>query len=208
VSGSRCAERLTRSTPMCGRSPAIRCSTTPTTPELQLWVAARLYRGTEDVYRLLHGNPSAASLDVLYRHCRRFGTTLQVSEERWPGDRSEFDAYWSRSVAEIEVDDVTRPYLIDIANLAFLEPPLGLLGASIARTVGPFNRFLTTGFLHQAFRDELGLPWDRRRQRAFDALTGAGAAVTRSMPPSLRALPFNAYLLDFRRRLRSRRAVV
>jgi uncharacterized protein (DUF2236 family) len=177
-------------------------------PELQLWVAACLYRGTEDIYRLLHGDPSAASLDVLYRHCRRFGTTLQVTEDRWPADRSEFESYWTRSIEEIEIDEVTRPYLLDIANLAFLKPPLGFLGASIARTLGPFNQFLTTGFLHEPFRDELGLPWDRRRQRAFDALTSAGAAVTRAVPPPLRALPFNVYLFDFRRRIRAGRAVV
>jgi uncharacterized protein (DUF2236 family) len=177
-------------------------------PQLQLWVAACLYKGTEDVYRLVAPEPSEGSLDALYRHCRRFGTTLQVPEEDWPADRDAFESYWVASMAEIEMDDVTRPYLQGIANLDFLRPPLGVLASPVVRTFGPLNRLLTLGFLHPPFRDELGLPWDDRRQRAFDALTGASAAVTRRLPGPLRAFPFNVYLEDVRRRVRAGRPIV
>ena len=177
-------------------------------PELQLWVAACLYKGTEDVYRLITPEPSESSLDVLYRHCRRFGTTLQVPEEDWPADRRGFGSYWDASLAQIEMDDVTRPYLQGIANLDFLRPSLGVLAPPVVRTFGPLNRLLTLGFLHPPFRDELGLPWDDRRQRAFDALTGGAAAVVRRLPRPLRAFPFNVYLADVRRRVRGGRPIV
>src|SRR5688572_10515245 len=89
-------------------------------PELQLWVAACLYKGLEDVHRLF-GPPADEAFfdDVLYPHARRLGTTLQVTEEMWPEDRVAFEAYWKEGLARIEMDDVTRRYLRGIADLRF-----------------------------------------------------------------------------------------
>lgn len=176
--------------------------------DLQLWVAACLYRGTEDVYRLLDPDPSDATLDVLYAHGSRFGTTLQVSADQWPADRRAFDAYWKESLARIEFDEVTRPYLLGIADLGFLRERLGALAQPVIRTAGPLNRFLTTGFLHAPFREKLGLPWDERRQRRFDAVAGSAARVLRRAPAPLRAFPFNVYLGDARRRVRRGRPLL
>ncbi len=176
--------------------------------DLQLWVAACLYKGTEDVYRLMVRDPSEASLDALYRYCARFGTTLQVREDQWPADRRAFEEYWRAGTDRIEVDEVTKPYLLEIANLDFIARPLGGIGLPVAWAFGPLNRFLTTGFLHPPFRAALGLPWSARRQRAFDRLTGAAAALIRRLPRPLRAFPFNVYLADVRRRVRAGRAIV
>jgi uncharacterized protein (DUF2236 family) len=46
-------------------------------PRLQLWVAARLYRGGLDVRTRLHGPPDEATADAIYRQCRRLGTTCR-----------------------------------------------------------------------------------------------------------------------------------
>ncbi len=170
-------------------------------PELQLWVAACLYKGGEDIYRLLFTHAREDQLDDLYRHGIRFGTTLQVKPEMWPPDRVAFDEYWRAGVAQIEMDDLTRGYLRGIAGLEFL-------GAPVAKTLGPLNRFLTLGFLPQPFRDELGLPWDERRQRRFEAGMKPAAALTRGLPRPLREFPFNAYLWDTRRRIRSGHPIV
>lgn len=170
-------------------------------PELQLWVAACLYVGVEDVHRALYGEPDAATSETLYRHGARLGTTLQVPEDRWPADRAAFQQYWDTSVARIEMDEVTRPYLQSIAGAEFLGRPLTTL-------MGPTSRLLTVGFLRPEFRDELGLPWDRRRQRMFDATVGAAATVNRALPTSIRSFPLNAYLWDTRRRIRTGRPIV
>jgi uncharacterized protein (DUF2236 family) len=176
--------------------------------DLQLWVAACLYRGTEDVYRLVVPDGTDAGLDALYGYCSRFGTTLQVPEGSWPADRRAFEDYWQAGVERIEVDEVTKPYLLEIANLDFMARPYGGVGRPLAWAFGPLNRFLTTGFLHPPFRAALGLPWSDRHQRAFDRLTGAAAAVIRRLPPPLRAFPFNVYLADVRRRIDSGRPIV
>ena len=52
--------------------------------DLQLWVAACLYKGAEDIFRLLRPEPDPASLDVIYHYGRHLGTTLQVTDEMWP----------------------------------------------------------------------------------------------------------------------------
>ena len=162
-------------------------------PEQQLWVAACLYRGVELAYTLLYGTPDEVTAEALYRQSGRFGTTLQVPAWRWPPDRTAFEAYWRGGLESVEMDDVTRAYLRELARLGFL-PSL------LRHTLGPPQQFLTTGFLPEPFRSELGLPWDRRRQLAFELLTRAGASVVRRLPSPLRAFPFNYLLWDFRRR--------
>ncbi len=170
-------------------------------PELQLWVAACLYVGLEDVYRLLRGDLDTATTEVLYGYASRLGTTLQVPEERWPPDRDAFQRYWDAAVERIEMDEVTRPYLQGIARAEFLGRPLTWL-------FGPLSELLTMGFLPPRFRDELDLPWTAGRQRLFDSLMTVSAAVNRRVPRSVRAFPFNAYLWDVRRRIRAGRPIV
>jgi uncharacterized protein (DUF2236 family) len=178
--------------------------------DLQLWVAACLYKGVEDVYALYHGVPPDRALvdEVLYPYSRRLGTTLQVPESMWPPDRDAFEAYWQAGVAEIHMDDVTRDYLQTIADGSFVVAPLGRWGRPLARLLRPVGRLCTVGFLPPEFRAELGLPWDERRQRRFERATRTAAAVARHLPPVLREFPLNLYWWDTRRRLRDGRPVV
>ena len=169
--------------------------------DLQLWVAACLYKGLEDVYEIIHGPPDPQTAAVLYRHGARLGTTLQVTEDRWPPTREAFFAYWDEMVDRIEMDDLTRGYLQGIAGAAFLPAPFSTL-------LGPSQRLLSVGFLPPPFRAELGLPWGPVRQRLFDAVVGAAAAVDRVAPEPVRIFPFNAYLWDFRRRVRKGLSIV
>ncbi len=178
-------------------------------PELQLWVAACLYKGIEDILRLLReSDPAPERLEVVYQYCKRLGTTLQVTEEAWPADRAAFIRYWETAVRQIEMDDLTREYLQGIAQLTFLVAPLGRLGAPLQPLLRPLGRFMTLGYLPQPFREELSLPWSARDQRRFDSLIGLWAAGTRRLPRPLRQFPMNVYLADTRRRIRSGRAIL
>ena len=170
-------------------------------PELQLWVAACMYRGVEDAVTFLYGPQTAESLDVLYRHCARFATTLQVPESMWPRDRAAFDHYWSRAEATVTMDGATRAYLSGIASLTFLPRPVSLLA-------GPAHRFITAGFLPEALRRELGLTWDARREARFQKVAAAAAWLNRATPRPLRAVPWNVALWDAKRRIRHGRAIM
>ncbi|NDU76053.1 DUF2236 domain-containing protein [Actinomadura sp. DSM 109109] len=169
--------------------------------DLQLWVAACLYVGIEMIYTMLYGTPSPEQADDLYRHGARFGTTLQVAPDMWPPDRDAFEEYWRAGLARIEMDDVTRGYLRDLADMRFLPAP-------VPWTLGRFHRFVTVGFLPQPFRDELGFPWTPRDQARFDRFVRVLAASNRALPRPAREFPFNLYLRDFRRRIRTGRPVV
>ena len=170
-------------------------------PELQLWVAACMFRGVVDTMSLLYGPVNDESFAALLRRCAPFATTLQVSESRWPADRAVFEEYWSSALLEVHMDDVTRTYLQGLASLTFLPAP-------IARLLGPFHRFLTVGFLPLPFREELGLPWSTRDQERFVRLTSKAAFVNTHLPRMIREFPWNVIEFDTRRRIARGRAVL
>ncbi len=172
-------------------------------PELQLWVAACLYRGVADVHDLLYGPADDATADAIYRECGRLGTTLQVPAEMWPADRAAFGRYWDSAVLGIRIDPPVRQLLCRVMMLAFLPRPLGA-------ALGPVNRFLTTGFLPPPFRAQMQLDWSGPDQRRFELLVRAIAPIDRLLPEPVSEFPFNACLQDLRVRIaweRARRAV-
>ena len=163
-------------------------------PELQLWVAACMYRGLLDSLTMLHASTPPSTLDDLYRLSSRFATTLQVPPARWPVDRAAFEQYWNGEVERIEMDDVTRTYLYGVASLSFLRPPWRW-------ALGPLHRVITTGFLPEPFRRELRLPWSASRELVFRVFVGALALFNRLLPRVLREFPLNLCLWDAKRRL-------
>lgn len=170
-------------------------------PELQLWVAACLYVGFEQYLRDFRGLDDPEVWAAFYAHCARLGTTLQVPEDAWPADREAFEAYWRAGIERIEMDELTRGFLRDLASLRYLPAPLPQL-------LGPLHRFLTMGFLPEPFRRELGLPWTPRHQRAFDHVERAMVDVDRRLPRAVRLLPVRIYERDVRGRIRDGRPIV
>jgi uncharacterized protein (DUF2236 family) len=163
-------------------------------PRLQLWVAACLYRGTMDIHTMLRGEVDDATADAIYRECRRLGTTLQVPPRLWPADRAAFERYWAGALAQTRIDPPVRDYLARLIKLDYLPRP-------VSATLGPVNRFLTTGFLRPQFRAQMELPWTARDQRRFERLVRVVALVDRVLPPPVSRFPFNACLRDMRVRL-------
>ncbi|MCW2553335.1 MAG: hypothetical protein JWR78_3116 [Mycobacterium sp.] len=173
--------------------------------DLQMWVAACLYKGAVDSYRTFVGEMDDETADRHYAESISLGTTLQVPAEMWPADRAAFDAYWREQLSKVHIDDTVREYLYPIA-------------ASRVRGVtlpGPLQRWqeafavlITTGFLPQRFRDEMQLPWDARRQRRFDRLMSVVRLVTHLSPRFVRQFPFNVLLKDLDWRIRTGRPLV
>lgn len=170
-------------------------------PDLQLWVAACLYKGAEDTRRRFWGPMDAAAEDELYRASAPLGTTLQVRPEMWPPDRAAFQAYWEDGLKRIRIDPPVRKYLHDLATLRFLPPP-------VPQLQGRLHLWITTGFLPPEFRSAMGFAWTAADQARFDRLT-AGLAVLRGpLPPVLRRFPLDCFLWDFRLRRALGRHVV
>ena len=172
---------------------------------LQLWVAACLFKGALDVYRLVVGELDDDAAEEFYRQGMTMGTTLQVTPEMWPADRAAFDKYWQESLDQVHIDDTVREYLFPIAaaRLKGLQLP-GLL----QRRSEALALLITTGFLPQRFRDEMQLPWDAKRQKRFNSLMKLVKAVNRVLPGPLRRFPFNWMLMDLNWRIRTGRPLV
>ena len=173
--------------------------------DLQMWVAACLYKGAVDSYRTFVGEMDDETADRHYAEGMSLGTTLQVPPEMWPADSAAFDVYWQEQLAKVHIDDTVRAYLHPIA-------------ASRIRGVtlpGPLQRWnenlalmITTGFLPQRFRDEMQLPWDAGRQRRFDRLMTVLRTLTHLSPRFVRQFPFNVLLKDVDWRIRTGRPLV
>ena len=168
--------------------------------DLQLWVAACLYKGFEDIHLTLTG-PLGDRATQFYRDGAVFGTTLQVPYEAWPEDRAAFERYWQTGLAAIAIDDTVGDYLRGIATLTFA-PRL------VSWLLGRFNLFMTTGFLPAEFRAALQLPWDPARQKRFDRAMRFFRAINRWLPAIVRRFPFNFFLWDLRRRVRRNSSLV
>lgn len=172
---------------------------------LQLWVAACLYKGAVDVQRMFVGELTDVEADQHYRDSMSLATTLQVRPEMWPADRAAFDRYWQESLDRVHIDDAVREYLYPIA--------VGRIHG--VRLPGPLRRFtegvaglITTGFLPQRFRDEMKLPWDAKSQKRFDQLIAALRTVNNVLPSFVRQFPFNVLLKDLDWRVRTGRPLV
>lgn len=169
--------------------------------DLQLWVAACLYKGVEDTYVAFLGRPDPDTADALYRASATFGTTLQVPQAMWPADRAAFGRYWTAAMDQVHIDDTVRAYLLDVVRLRYLP-------RVVAVPFAPLHRFVTAGFLPPEFRRQLGLTWTPRQQRRFDLAMSAVGTVVRRLPGPLRRFPYNAMLADLRHRVRTDRPLV
>ncbi|WP_223163667.1 oxygenase MpaB family protein [Nocardioides humilatus] len=171
-------------------------------PELQLWVAACLYWGTEDIVQRLHGPLDEATLDLLYRHGSRLGTTLQVREDMWPADRAAFEVYWAEGLRRVSYDADVRRYLLKVVLGVNAFPwPLRV-------TFARFIRFMNIGSLPPYFREALDVPWTAADQRRHDRVFRLTRLVSRVVPSILRRQPFGLLLLDLRLRRRFKRQLV
>lgn len=170
-------------------------------PELQMWVAACLYVGFEDCNEWLYGRMTAEEREEFYRSARPLGTTLQVRDEQWPDTRAEFEQYWREGIEKIRIDPGVRRHLTGIAEARILPQPLAALS-------GRFARFVTIGFLHPEFREEMEFGWSPADQRRFERFLRLSAAANRCIPGPLRNGTYKLLLADLRWRIRTGRPLV
>jgi uncharacterized protein (DUF2236 family) len=174
-------------------------------PDLQLWVAACLYKGGVDFYRMFVGELDEQDADRHYRDGMALGTTLQVPPEMWPPDRAAFDRYWQDQLDKVHIDDTVRDYLYPIAVARM---PGMTLPESLRRLPERLALLLTTGFLPQRFRDEMRFSWDAAKQRRFDRLIAVLRTMNNVLPRFVRRFPFNVVLWDLDRRIKAGRPLV
>lgn len=168
-------------------------------PDLQLWVAATLYKNGADLYQRFFGPLDEETAERIYRQSAVYGTALQVKPEMWPATRAEFEEYWADKIQTLHVDDQVREFVHDLLGGGDSPLPVKMLT--------PLIRFVTTGMLPERMRDEFGLAWNPISQGGFDLLMSALPPVYRLVPKPIRWLPSTYYLWDMRRRIKSNRGI-
>lgn len=167
-------------------------------PALQLWVAACLYRGWEDMQRIF--GDEADLTEAAYQQGAVMGTTLQVPREMWPASRAEFQRYWDDTVATLELDPEVRRYLRSLARAEFIGAP--------SRILGWWSEIFAIGFLPDEFQTMMDMRLTATQTRLFRAHNRVLRAVIRRLPRSAQLFPFNLLLADVRWRIRTGRSLV
>ncbi|MGW5880001.1 oxygenase MpaB family protein [Nocardiopsis terrae] len=158
-------------------------------PELLLWVAATLHRSALHVHELTVAALSEEEHAEFLRDSAVYATALGLPEREWPRSPAEFDAYWERAYARLEVGPRAR------ALAGELFRPNNRLLWPLTLT----QRFLTGGLLDPELRSEFGIPWSQAHQRGFDRLMGFVRAVYPRLPRAVRTLPATLYMRSLRR---------
>jgi len=170
-------------------------------PRLQLWVAGSIYWGYLDALEKMRGPIDDRTKDLLYRHSMRFGTTLQMPAEMWPATRADFDEYFHSGLQDLRFDPIVRDYLLKLLRFKQLHPVMRL-GA------GQFMTWTNTGFLPPEIRSALGLEWSGRDDLVFLAMLRTMGFGYKFLPRPVRLFPFNYFLWDVRRRVRTGKPIV
>ncbi|WP_084105135.1 oxygenase MpaB family protein [Demequina sp. NBRC 110056] len=173
-----------------GEAPAYRAMD----PQLQLWVAACLYRGAEDAYERVHGPLSGAFREEFYRQGMVFGTTLQMRAEDWPATRDAFGSWWDSAQSRLEMDDSVREYLWRVLRLEYL-------GRDVPARLLAWRIRMTAGYMGPRFRELMHLEWDDEQQRRFDRFNRRMATFQRVAPRGVREVLLRRELRDIRKRL-------
>jgi uncharacterized protein (DUF2236 family) len=94
----------------------------------------------------------------------------------------------------VRIDAAVRDYLMRVIRMEYL-------GERVSRRVARPRTWLTTGFLPEPFREEMGLAWSASDQHRFDRFTRRVGGLIRRSPARLRGAPFGSAIVDVRRRL-------
>ncbi|MCW4457634.1 oxygenase MpaB family protein [Microbacterium sp. MPKO10] len=165
-------------------------------PDLQLWVAATLYRTAITMYERIHGALPDAVAESIYREYAVLGTALGMPKRLWPASRAAFDEYWNAAHADLTVTPEARRVARELLHPRAV--PLWLKAAM------PLARLVTAGLLDTDLREAYGLPWSRARQRRFDTVLTVTRMLWRTLPRGIRHLPAIVLLRRVRREVHPR----
>nr|WP_272898175.1 oxygenase MpaB family protein [Agromyces seonyuensis] len=163
--------------------------------DAQRWVAATLFAVAIDLEGRVIRPLDAPGRAALLAGYAALGTRLQMPAEDWPDSPAAFDAYWAERLASLEVTDEARHVARSLLFPTALPAPL-------ASGLMPLVRLVTAGLLPPKIRDDYGIRWTPRAQRAFDGWMRTLRILQRITPAWIRHAPVHGSLRRWRARLR------
>ena len=150
-------------------------------PELLRWVHATLIDSLPLAYETFVGPLADWEKDAYCREAGSAAALLGLPSDAAPQTMGELESYMADMFArgEIEVTEPARA-LAHVLLHPHLGPASPLFGIA---------RFVTTGLLPAAIRDQYGFSWSPRRERSFRALTAGTRQTHRMLPAVAREWP-------------------
>ena len=161
-------------------------------PDLLAWVLATLIDTSLEMHARFLRPLSQDEAEAYYLDMCTLGAALGIPLECMPRGLAAFDEYLQRNVMLLEVSDAAR----EIARDLFGPGPAGL------PLLSPMRR-LTAGLLPPALRQQYGLAWGPRHERALRSLARTSRTLLPHVPAALRGTPW--FLLPPRGGVRTRR---
>lgn len=151
-------------------------------PDLLLWVHATLVDSALVTYEAFVHRLSGSDREDFYQESKLVGELLGIPRDRFPHGLGDFDQYMERMISGGEVH--VTPRAKELARLV-VRPPIRLVPGPV---MVPFE-VVTAGLLPASLREDYGLAWGRRQQRAFKLAVAAVPRIVALTPPVLRVWP-------------------
>ncbi|MFC5749643.1 oxygenase MpaB family protein [Actinomadura rugatobispora] len=164
-------------------------------PDLQVWVNATLIDAALYVYEHVLGSPSGDLAAEYIDQARHVADVLGCPPGAQPADIAAFRRYMDEMVSSLEVTDTGREVMRAVLwsrKLRWMAPALWA------------NRFVTAGLLPEPIREQYGLPWSDRKDRALWTLLRVHTFFYRRVPRRLRQAGIPVMLWSSRRRVAKR----
>ena len=151
-------------------------------PELLLWVHATLADTALVTYETFVQPLLPGEREEFHEEFKLLGELLGIPHERFPTTVADFDAYVEQMVSTgpVRVDARARELAAQV-----MRPRARLLPGPVML---PLN-VVTTGLLPPALREQYGLAWGPRQQRAYRIAIAVVPRVIALTPPLLRVWP-------------------
>ena len=151
-------------------------------PELLLWVHATLADTALVTYETFVQPLAPREREDFYQEFKLLGELLGIPHDRFPDTFVDFEAYLDQMVSSgpVHVDNRARELAAQV-----LQPRVRLLPGPM---MIPFN-VVTAGMLPPPLREQYGLPWGPRQQRAFKVAVTTLPRVIAITPPLIRVWP-------------------
>lgn len=151
-------------------------------PELLLWVYATLADTALVTYETFVQPLLPGEREEFHEEFKLLGELLGIPHERFPTTVADFDAYVEQMVSTgpVRVDARARELAAQV-----MRPRARLLPGPVML---PLN-VVTTGLLPPALREQYGLAWGPRQQRAYRIAIAVVPRVIALTPPLLRVWP-------------------
>jgi uncharacterized protein (DUF2236 family) len=151
-------------------------------PDLLLWVYATLADTALVTYEVFVRRLLPSEREEFHQEFKLLGELLGIPHDRFPDTVRDFDDYMERMVSSgpVVVDERAR----DLAEQV-MKPRVWLLPGP---AMIPLN-VVTSGLLSPALREQYGLAWGPRQQRAYRLAVAVVPRMIALTPPLLRVWP-------------------